>query len=107
MNYFIMIISQCIFTLLTIVHKSTIIKVEGGGFVTNYLEMENLCCNIKKIRLINNLSKREMAKRLKIDVRTLSSIEKGIIPSNANADIIFRLQYYFSVDAYDLFRTLI
>ncbi len=62
------------------------------------------CANVKELRKKNNLSKREMAKRLGIGVKSLTLIENGIIPPRLNCEILFYIRKSFGVKPSDLFR---
>jgi len=45
-------------------------------------KMDNMCRNLKWLRITHGLSEEEMAKKLKIAVRSLSKIEKGEVPQH-------------------------
>ncbi|MBQ7010141.1 MAG: helix-turn-helix transcriptional regulator [Clostridia bacterium] len=70
-------------------------------------EIKTFCNNVKKLREIHKISKQQMAKILGISVRTLTSIENGIIPPRASVDIIFNLCSYFPITPNELFAALI
>ena len=60
--------------------------------------------HIQRIRKEQKLTQREMAGRLGIGVRTLSMIEKGILPPRLSCAIIFRIQDQFGIHPKDLFK---
>lgn len=49
------------------------------------------CDNVKELRKANRLSKREMADKLHIGLKTLDNIEKGILPNRLSLRIVFLL----------------
>ncbi len=65
---------------------------------------EDFCKNIKNLRISNNLSKKEMAQRLGVSVRTLNIIESGELPKRLSTKIIFTIVDNFNVRAEDLFK---
>ena len=60
--------------------------------------------HIQRIRKEQKLTQREMAGRLGIGVRTLSMIERGILPPRLSCEIIFRIQDQFGIHPKDLFK---
>ena len=48
---------------------------------------EDFCKNIKNLRISNNLSKKDMAQRLGISIRTLNIIESGELPKRLSTKI--------------------
>ncbi len=65
---------------------------------------EDFCENIKILRISNDLSKKEMAQRLGISVRTLNIIESGELPKRLSTKIIFIIVDNFNVKPEDLFK---
>ena len=65
---------------------------------------EDFCKNIKNLRISNNLSKKDMAQRLGISIRTLNIIESGELPKRLPTKIIFIIVDNFNVRAEDLFK---
>ena len=59
--------------------------------------------NINKLRKTNNLSQKEMAKELKIGVKTLSKIERGILPPRLSASVLIDIYFHFGVRPSELF----
>lgn len=53
------------------------------------------CKNIKFLRVQNRLSKKEMAKKLKIGIKSLSAIENGNIPKRLKVDVLIRIHQVF------------
>lgn len=72
----------------------------------NETELLIFCKNIKWIRIENNFSKSEMAKRLGIGIRSLTLLESGIIPSKLSCAVLFQIQNNFGIAPKDLFRPL-
>lgn len=64
-------------------------------------EYLTFCHNIKWTRLHRKLSKKEMAKILKISVGTLTKIENGMLPPRLNVEIFFRVQHCFGIHPVD------
>lgn len=58
--------------------------------------------NVKYLREKNKLSLKEMSQNLDISVYYLRQIERGILPHRLGADIIYKIQKYFDISAYDL-----
>lgn len=63
---------------------------------------ENFLSNIAWIRKYYGISKKNMAKLLKIGVADITCIETGKIPSELSAEIIFIVQKRFGVAPADL-----
>ncbi|MBQ7896984.1 MAG: helix-turn-helix transcriptional regulator [Clostridia bacterium] len=63
---------------------------------------ENFCKSVKKLREENNLTKAEMAKKLKISVKTLTMIERGIVPPRLSCGIVIYIYKEFGVCADEL-----
>ncbi len=64
------------------------------------------CQNIKKIREKEKLSKKEMAKRLEIGVKSLTMLENGIIPKRLSCKFIFRIEDEFNILPKNIFKPL-
>ena len=71
-------------------------------FQLNYTDVY-LCQNIKNLRLEHGYSLSYTAKALHISVRTLNSIEKGVLPKYANPDIAANAAKLFQVDERSLY----
>lgn len=61
------------------------------------------CKNLKSLRINNNLSQAEMAKRLKLSVRTLSTIENGKLPFSVKHDVLLRIYENFGILPSEIF----
>ena len=61
------------------------------------------CENIKRIRIARRLSKKEMAKALMISVKSLTLIEKGILPKRLTTEVFVCIQKEFSIPPCKLF----
>ncbi len=59
------------------------------------------CENIKALRQKEQLSKTEMAGKLNISIRSLSMLEKGIIPPRLNPSVVIALLENFNICADD------
>ncbi len=55
------------------------------------------CNNVKHLREVHGLSKREMAKRLHVGVKTLEKLECGIFPDRLGVNILFRIHREFGI----------
>lgn len=67
-------------------------------------DIEIFCENIKKLRKQHNLTKKEMARKLRISIPTLNIIEKGELPKRLTVDIIYAIVDEFNIRADDLFK---
>ena len=70
------------------------------------IEMRILCDNIRKLRKRNRLSRRKMAKLLRISVFDLYRIEKGAFPVNVDVSILWEIRRHFGIDLKDQFRPI-
>lgn len=69
-------------------------------------ELLYLCRNIKYLRNVHKISKKEMASILGIGVKSLRLIEKGIVPSRLSSEVIFNLHKNFGVKYSDMFKPI-
>ena len=69
-------------------------------------EIAILCHNIRQLRRKENLSKREMARKLAIGEYSLTKIEKGILPPRLSCEIIFQIDKEFGIRPKELFSTI-
>lgn len=60
------------------------------------------CQNIRTLRKATGLSIKDMAKRLRIGPKTLSSLERGILPPRLSCEILFRIEDEFGVKPRDM-----
>ena len=65
--------------------------------VKNPTKRQIFCNNIKRLRKMKRLSKREMAQKLEIGIASLTKIENGIIPPRLNVRIYFSLYYNLGI----------
>ena len=72
----------------------------------NNYEFKVFCENIKAIRKQKSLSKKEMAKRLGIGVKSLDSIENGIVPPRLSSAILFKIYYEFGFTPSEIFSNI-
>lgn len=66
-------------------------------------ETKIFCENIKKLRKKNGLSQKEMAQKLDISVKSLSTLEKGAIPSRLSVSIVFKIYKIFGIKPAQMF----
>ncbi len=64
---------------------------------------ENFCRNIKKLREQQGLSKKNMAERLGIGVRSLSLLESGILPPRLSCDVLWYIYDHFGILPQEMF----
>ncbi|MBP3324188.1 MAG: helix-turn-helix transcriptional regulator [Clostridia bacterium] len=60
-------------------------------------ELEILLKNIKTLREINHLSKKEMASILNISINTLNRIEKEIMPKSLGVNVLINIFHHFKI----------
>jgi len=60
-------------------------------------DMENFLYNIAWLRKNKGISKKDMAKILKISISTLNKIEEGICPPKLSANVILRIYLKFCI----------
>ena len=65
-----------------------------------------LCQNIGYLRKKNNLSRTQMAKIMGVTIKTLDSIERGVIPQRTNINLLYNLHRYFDIPMQDLLEPL-
>ena len=70
----------------------------------NDREISVFCANVRRLRTENGLSKREMARKLGIGVKSLSYVEQGTLPPRLNCSVLLRIEHSFGVKAADMFR---
>ena len=68
------------------------------------IEIQTMGKNIKKLRKTNKLSQVEMAKKLNIGVKSLSKIEKGILPPRLSTSVLIEIYFHFGIRPSDLFN---
>lgn len=71
--------------------------------MSNEKEIRTFCENIRYLRKKNGLSKKEMAKKLSIGIKSLNSIGSGIIPKRVTVDIIYAIYENFGILPKDIF----
>ncbi len=74
----------------------------------NYSEKEIaiLLNNVSILRRTNNLSQKEMAKKLNIGVHTLNKIENGELPKRLGVKTLFLIEKHFNIPASMLFEEI-
>lgn len=68
----------------------------------NDLNISIFCTNIKTLRLREKLSKTAMCKILKVSMRSLNSIENGILPPRTSCEVLVRACIYFDIRPKDI-----
>lgn len=63
----------------------------------NSEQYKNICTNIRYLRKSYSLSRSVMAHRIGVSVKTLDTIESGIIPARCGAHIFYNPYYSFGV----------
>ena len=59
--------------------------------------------NLKYIRLKNKLSKKAMAQKLGIGIKTLNALESGVLPPRFGANTVFIMQRKFGFSPSQMF----
>lgn len=62
------------------------------------------CENVRLLRKREGLTQKEMAKRLKISVKSLSRIEKGTVPPRLSCEIVVNIYFEFGIDTSDVLK---
>ncbi len=68
------------------------------------IEFNNFCENMKKLRIENNLTKKAMAAKLNVTIRTIRMLENHQIPATLTVEFVFKVIRTFNVDGADLFK---
>ncbi len=71
--------------------------------MNNILDIAIFCEKMRKLRKIKRYSKVNMAKILRIGVKTLSLIEHGSIPKNLKCNILFEIYDNFGITPMEMF----
>ncbi len=69
-------------------------------------EIRILCENIKSLRSICKMSKKEIASKLGISVASLTKLENGILPPQLNCDFLFQIYRNFGITPAQMFQSL-
>lgn len=67
-------------------------------------ELLLLCQKIRSLRIQNQLSQREMAKKLGIGITSLQKIEQNCFPTGVRCAVLLRLHQEFHVKFIDMFQ---
>ena len=59
--------------------------------------------NIKKLRKEHGLSQKEMAQKLGIGSKSISMLEKGILPPRLSATVLIRIYQTYGIKPSDMF----
>lgn len=63
-----------------------------------------VCDNIKFLRKKAGYSKKRMAETLDVSVRTISMLERGIVPERLSCQLLFNAQAEFGINPTDLLK---
>lgn len=74
--------------------------------MTTDTELLLLCQKIHTLRTENQLSQKEMAKKLGIGVATLQKIEQGDFPERIGCSMLQRLHREFGIKFSDMFKSV-
>ncbi|MBQ8338309.1 MAG: helix-turn-helix domain-containing protein [Oscillospiraceae bacterium] len=66
-------------------------------------ELGIFCENVKRLRQREGLSKKEMAKKLGIGVKSLTLIESGIVSKRLGANVLLNILNNFNIYPSDMF----
>ena len=66
------------------------------------IEATTFCSNVTALRKRNQLSKKKMAKILGIGIKTLTEIEKGVLPPKTSCTALIGACGFFGISADDL-----
>ena len=64
-------------------------------------DFQNICANIRYLRMTHGLSRTVMARKLGITIKTLDLLESGIMPRSCTVRLLFHIQKNFGVSPYD------
>lgn len=64
------------------------------------------CQNVRYLRKYHGLSRTAMARRIHISLRTLDSIESGVLPSKMDCQVLLHIQQEFHIPISQLFVPL-
>jgi len=67
-------------------------------------EIMNFCCNVKRLRVENKLTKKQMAEICGIGVGSLNKLEQGILPPRLSAYMLLGIYNYFGIMPSALFE---
>ena len=69
-----------------------------------FSDVKLFCNNVKVLRLIFKLTKREMAEKLGISLGALTTIENGKLPRKLDVSIVIRLHESFGLTPSEIFE---
>ena len=74
--------------------------------MSNSLEIQAFCKNVKGLRVKYNLTKKRMSSLLGIGIKTLNKIEEGILPARLSAGVIIKVSITFEISPSQLFSEM-
>ena len=70
----------------------------------NYNDIQIFCDNIRLLRAVLGLSKKEMARKIHISVASLNKLESGILPPRLCCDLIIYINWEFGILPSQMFK---
>ncbi|MBQ3041455.1 MAG: helix-turn-helix transcriptional regulator [Clostridia bacterium] len=67
------------------------------------IDVKTFAKNLKHLRMKNNLTKKEMAGKLGIGIKTLNALESGVLPPRFGANTVFIMQRKFGFSPSQMF----
>lgn len=67
------------------------------------IDVKTFAKNLKHLRIKNNLTKKEMAGKLGIGIKTLNALENGILPPRFRASTVFKIKKEFGFSPSQMF----
>ena len=74
--------------------------------MTHETRMQTFCVNIRSLRTRCGLSKQTMAHILGIGVKTLTTLESGVVPRRLGGSVLIRAAEFFGMSTDALFLPL-
>lgn len=72
--------------------------------MSNQKERQNACDNIRYLRRKHGLSRTAMARKLHVTVKTLDSLEAGLIPPRISITFLYYIHREFGISPEQLLR---
>ncbi len=66
--------------------------------------LRNFCDNVRFLREREGLTKLEMARKLQVSIRTVTMLERGIVPRRLSSTTVFNIYYEFGISPDDIFK---
>lgn len=65
--------------------------------MTTKEQLKNVCCNVRFLRARHGLSRSAMAKRIRVSLKTLDSLESGVYPDRCGISLLFYIYQSFGI----------